>query len=68
MALSVRSTLSRILHFGFACAPRDDPEIFQGAYIYPPNIAVPQGPIALDEDRQRKLVEFTEEFLQSIGV
>ncbi len=50
------------------CAPRDDPEIFQGAYIYPPNIAVPQVAIALDEDRQRKLVEFTEEFLQSIGV
>ncbi|KAK0213945.1 NAD-P-binding protein [Armillaria fumosa] len=51
-----------------ACAPRDNPEISQGAYIYPPNIAVPQEPIALDEDRQRKLVEFTEEFLQSIGV
>ncbi|SJK99756.1 uncharacterized protein ARMOST_03067 [Armillaria ostoyae] len=50
------------------CAPRDNPEIFQGAYIYPPNIAVPQALIALDEDRQRKLVEFTEEFLQSIGV
>ncbi|PBK75291.1 hypothetical protein ARMSODRAFT_927298 [Armillaria solidipes] len=50
-----------------ACAPRDNPEIFQGAYIDPPNIAVPQAPIALDEDRQRKLVEFTE-FLQSIWV
>ncbi|KAK0213949.1 hypothetical protein IW262DRAFT_1279177 [Armillaria fumosa] len=53
-----------------ACAPRDNPEIFQSAYVYAPNIAVPQEPIAfaLDEDKQRKLVEFTEKFLQSIGV
>ncbi len=51
-----------------ACAPRDDPEIFQGAYIYPPNIAVPEVAIALDENRQRKPLEFTEEFLQSIGL
>ncbi|KAK0204517.1 NAD-P-binding protein [Desarmillaria ectypa] len=51
-----------------ACAPRDSPEISQGAYIYPPNIAIAQAPAALDEDRQRKLVEFTEEFLRSIGV
>ncbi|KAK0495178.1 hypothetical protein EDD18DRAFT_1463624 [Armillaria luteobubalina] len=47
---------------------KDNPEIFQGAYIYPPNIAVPQEPIALDEDKQRKLVDFTEEFLQSVVV
>ncbi|PBK58373.1 hypothetical protein ARMSODRAFT_1028313 [Armillaria solidipes] len=33
-----------------ACAPRDNPEIFQGAYIYLPSIAVPQTPVALDED------------------
>ncbi|KAK0218372.1 hypothetical protein EDD85DRAFT_990518, partial [Armillaria nabsnona] len=51
-----------------ACALRDDLEIFKVAYIYPPNIAVAQVPIALDEDRQRNLVDFTEEFLQSIGV
>ncbi|KAK0470104.1 NAD-P-binding protein [Desarmillaria tabescens] len=51
-----------------ACAPRDNPEISQGAYIYPPNIAIAQAPAALDEDRQRKLVDFTEEFLKSIGV
>ncbi|PBL04006.1 NAD(P)-binding protein [Armillaria gallica] len=51
-----------------ACAPRDDPEIFQGAYTYPTNIAVPRVPIALAKDRQGKLMEFTEEFLQSIGV
>lgn len=51
-----------------ACAPRDNPQISQGAYIYPPNVAVAQGPAALDEVRQRKLAEFTEGFLQSIGV
>ncbi|KAG7444866.1 NAD(P)-binding protein [Guyanagaster necrorhizus] len=51
-----------------ACAPRDNPEISQGAYIYPPNVAVAQAPAALDEVRQRQLAEFTEEFLQSIGV
>ncbi|KAK0218393.1 NAD-P-binding protein [Armillaria nabsnona] len=51
-----------------ACAPRDDPQISQGAYIYPPNVALAQAPAALDEVRQRKLAEFTEEFLQSIGV
>ncbi|PBL04036.1 hypothetical protein ARMGADRAFT_1070527 [Armillaria gallica] len=68
MALSVRSTPSLILHFGSACAPRDDPEIFQGAYIYPPIIAAPEVAIAVDENRQRKPVEFTEEFLQSIGL
>ena len=51
-----------------ACALRDDPEIFQGAYIYPPNIAVPRVPMALDEDRQGKLMEFTKEFLQNIAV
>ncbi|SJK99751.1 uncharacterized protein ARMOST_03062 [Armillaria ostoyae] len=50
------------------CAPRDNPEIFQGAYIYPPSIAVPQAPVALDEDGQRKLLEFTEEFLRSAEV
>ncbi|PBL04017.1 hypothetical protein ARMGADRAFT_1096166, partial [Armillaria gallica] len=51
-----------------ACALRDDPERFQGAYIYPPNIAVLEVAIALDENRQHKPVEFTEEFLQSIGL
>ncbi|KAK0434361.1 hypothetical protein EV421DRAFT_1909477 [Armillaria borealis] len=35
-----------------ACAPRDNPEIFQGGHIYPPSIVVPQARAALDEDRQ----------------
>lgn len=51
-----------------ACAARDNPEIIQGAYIYPPSIAVPQAPVALDEDRQRKVLEFTEEALRSAEI
>ncbi|KAK0495174.1 hypothetical protein EDD18DRAFT_1076196, partial [Armillaria luteobubalina] len=51
-----------------ACTPLSDSEIFQGAYIYRRNIAVAPEPIALDEYKRRKLVEFTGDFLQSFGV
>ncbi|KAK0204515.1 hypothetical protein DFS33DRAFT_1258689 [Desarmillaria ectypa] len=51
-----------------ACAPRDNPEISHGAYIFPPNVAVVQAPAALDEDKQRQLKDFTEELLHNIGM
>lgn len=51
-----------------ACAPRDNPEISHGAYIFPPNVAVLQAPAALDEGRQNQLFEFTEAHLKQIGV
>ncbi|KAK0218387.1 hypothetical protein EDD85DRAFT_867486 [Armillaria nabsnona] len=51
-----------------ACAPRDNPEISHGAYIFPPNVAVVQAPAALDENKQRQLKDFTEELLRNVGV
>lgn len=51
-----------------ACASRDNPEIFHGAYICPPNVAVPQAPGALDERRQNQLFEYTEGFLRQNGM
>ncbi|KAF4612789.1 hypothetical protein D9613_011740 [Agrocybe pediades] len=51
-----------------ACAPRDNPEISHGAYIFPPNVAYPQAPAALDEKIQQQLFAFTEEFLKSINL
>jgi len=51
-----------------ACAPQDNPHISQGAYIFPPNVAVQQAPTALDEKRQQQLYQFTEELLESIQV
>jgi len=51
-----------------ACTPRDNPNIFHGAYIDPPNVVVIQGPGALNEGRQNQLFEYTEAFLKQIGV
>ncbi|KAF9552349.1 NAD(P)-binding protein [Agrocybe pediades] len=51
-----------------ACAPRNNPEISHGAYIFPPNVAYPQAPAALDEKIQQQLFTFTEEFLTSINL
>ncbi|KAK0193500.1 hypothetical protein F5146DRAFT_1030947 [Armillaria mellea] len=51
-----------------ACAPRDNPEISHGAYIFPPNVAVVQAPAALDENKQRQLKDFTDELLRNISV
>ncbi|PBK58216.1 hypothetical protein ARMSODRAFT_1010241 [Armillaria solidipes] len=51
-----------------ACMSRDNPNITHGAYIFPPSVAVAQAPAALDENRQRQLAEFTEEFLRGIGL
>ncbi|THU95455.1 hypothetical protein K435DRAFT_819723 [Dendrothele bispora CBS 962.96] len=51
-----------------ACAPRDNPHISHGAYICPPNVADPQAAIALDENRQLELFEFTKEVLNEAGV
>ncbi|KAF8972569.1 hypothetical protein BDZ97DRAFT_1649675 [Flammula alnicola] len=51
-----------------ACAPRDNPEISHGAYIFPPNVAKVQAPAALDEGRQKQLFEVTEALLKSSGV
>ncbi|KAF5319733.1 hypothetical protein D9619_008827 [Psilocybe cf. subviscida] len=51
-----------------ACAPRDNPEISHGAYIFPPNVSYNQVPAALDEHRQEQLFQFTTSFLKSIDV
>ncbi|KAK0434354.1 hypothetical protein EV421DRAFT_1717694 [Armillaria borealis] len=51
-----------------ACMSRDNPNISHGAYIFPPNVAIAQAPVALDESRQRQLAEFTEELLGGIGL
>ncbi|PPQ93008.1 hypothetical protein CVT25_000209 [Psilocybe cyanescens] len=51
-----------------ACAPRDNPEISHGAYIFPPNIAHHQARAALDEEKQSQLFLYTEELLKSIGL
>jgi len=51
-----------------ACAPRDNPEISHGAYIFPPNIAKKQESGALDDHRQEQLFQFTTSFLKSIDV
>ncbi|KIK10033.1 hypothetical protein K443DRAFT_670671 [Laccaria amethystina LaAM-08-1] len=51
-----------------ACSPRDNPHIFNGSYICPPNVTVTQAPGALDEERQRQLYDFTEVLLKSIDV
>ncbi|KAE9399758.1 NAD(P)-binding protein [Gymnopus androsaceus JB14] len=51
-----------------ACSPKDNPHVFHGAYICPPNVSVPQGPNALNELKQRELAEFTERLLREIGI
>ena len=51
-----------------ACTSRGNPEISHGAYICPPNVATPQAPGALDEERQRQLYDFTEALLKSIDI
>jgi NAD(P)-dependent dehydrogenase (short-subunit alcohol dehydrogenase family) len=51
-----------------ACTPRDNPQISHGAYICPPNVAAPQAPAALNEERQRQLYDVTETLLKSIDV
>jgi len=51
-----------------ACAPRDNPEISHGAYIFPPNVAALQAPSALDEGKQNQLFECTEALLKKIDV
>lgn len=51
-----------------ACSPKDNPHVFHGAYICPPNVSVPQGPNALNELKQRELAEFTEKILREIGI
>lgn len=51
-----------------ACTSRDGPEISHGAYICPPNVATPQAPGALDEEKQRQLYDFTEALLKSIEI
>ena len=48
--------------------PRDNPHIFNGSYICPPNVTVTQAPGAVDEERQRQLYDFTEALLKSIDV
>lgn len=49
-------------------APRDNPEISHGAYIYPPNVAHEQASHALDEAKQKELYDFTESLLKEIQV
>lgn len=51
-----------------ACNPKNNPHIFHGAYIWPPNVSAKQGPNALNESKQGELAEFTEKLLQEIGV
>lgn len=51
-----------------AAASQDNTHIHQGAYIYPPNIAVSQAPAALDEARQTNLFNFTEELLKDLDI
>ncbi len=51
-----------------ACAPKDNPEISHGGYIFPPNVAKIQAPAALDEERQKSLFEVTEKLLREAGV
>ena len=51
-----------------ACTSRDNPEISHGVYICPPNVATTQAPVALDEDRQHQLYDFTEALLKSINL
>lgn len=51
-----------------ACAPRENPEISHGAYIFPPNVAFRQAPAALDMGRQQQLFEVTESLLREIGI
>ena len=51
-----------------ACTPRDNPLIFHGVYICPPNVATTQAPAALNEEIQHQLYDFTEVLLKSIDV
>lgn len=51
-----------------ACAPRDNPEIAHGAYIFPPNVAKIQAPAALDDARQKQLFDVTQEILKNAGI
>ncbi|KAG5647707.1 hypothetical protein DXG03_008430 [Asterophora parasitica] len=51
-----------------ACAPRDDPQLFHGAYILPPNVSAPQAKYAMDEGIQQQLFAYTETLLKELGV
>ena len=51
-----------------ACTARDNPQIFHGVYICPPNLATTQAPCALNEERQCQLYDVTEALLKSIDV
>ncbi|KAJ3759716.1 hypothetical protein EV360DRAFT_41365 [Lentinula raphanica] len=51
-----------------ASAPRDNVHVFPGAYICPPNVAQTQKSFVLDPQRQKELIDFTEQLLKSWGV
>ncbi|KAF5381841.1 hypothetical protein D9757_008351 [Collybiopsis confluens] len=51
-----------------ACAPRENKQIFPGAYICPPNIAEDQKGHVLDPGRQQELLDFTETIIERCGL
>jgi len=51
-----------------ACAPRDNPEISHGVYMFPPNVAHTQDAVAVDEIKQKQLYDFTEALLKELNI
>lgn len=50
------------------CAQRDDPNIFHGVYIVPPNVAFEQAKIALDQSKQEELFSFTKKLVEELRI
>ncbi|KAF4586967.1 hypothetical protein EYR40_010985 [Pleurotus pulmonarius] len=48
------------------CAPKDDPNIFHGVYLVPPNVAFEQAKTALDESKQEELFSFTKKLIEEL--